>query len=167
MSTFNAPPSWPEPPSPDWVPPADWAPPLAWGPTPAGWRLRAEEHPGDNGPRPILPSEEVPASGARPPAQPADYPVTVHIPGQWEHHEVPENTHGFGPAPVRRSRPRLRMAVIILCLVLGILLATAAAIGFVMLARYGQENLPASAASLATAASLAARPLLPLRTRER
>ena len=148
MSTFNPPPRWPEPPEPGWQPPENWTPPREWGPAPAGWRLRAEDHPTSEAPgtpRPLVHSEDVPASGARPPRTPDTYPVTVHVPGQWEEHEVSETTYGFGPAPERRSRPRLRLAVIIGLLALGLLLAAATAFGFVQLARFGSEQLPSSA----------------------
>lgn len=143
---FNPPPAWPEPPHDGWAPPDGWRPELQWGPVPAGWRtwVPAEQvHPV---PAPLLESEEVPASGARPRPRVEDYPVTVLNPGMWSQNHLEAEDYGFGPEPPRTERPRLRLAVTIAVTVLGFLLAAATAVLFVRLADYAVTELPDRAA---------------------
>lgn len=102
---FNPPPNWPEPPHPDWQPPAGWRPDPSWGPVPAGWNLWIE----DGAPqvvrteRPLVASEQVPATGAGYQVPSSDYPVDVTLPGVFETVSAERLDHGFGPAP--RSEP--------------------------------------------------------------
>lgn len=48
MSTWNAPPNWPQP-EPGWRPPPGWKPDPAWGPAPEGWQFERGEGTGPQG----------------------------------------------------------------------------------------------------------------------
>lgn len=148
---FNPPPHWPEPADPSWEPPVSWHPDAAWGPVPAGWRLWAAPgrlSQGTDTPPPLAESEDIPASGARavmPGIEAHDYPVTVTMPGHWEEHETQAEDFGFGPAPERRDRPRLRLAMTLLVSLLGLLVAAGTVFVFLRLVRLAHEDLPAQA----------------------
>lgn len=138
---FNPPPNWPEPPHDGWLPPADFQPRFDWGPVPAGWRLwlpgrrLAKEQP------PLQPSENVPASGARPRPRVAHYPVTVANPGMWSLNHLEQEDYGFPEPRPERKRPRLRLGVTISVTVLGFLIAALTAVMFVWLVDFAVEDL--------------------------
>mgnify|MGYP007040921396 CR=1 FL=1 len=139
---FNPPPNWPEPPHDGWVPPADFRPQHEWGPVPAGWRLWLSERLPSRGEPPLQLSEDVPASGARPRPRVDTYPVSVLNPGMWSENHLQDEDYGFPPAKPVKNRPRLRLAMTILATVLGVLLAAATAVMFVMLTDFAVEKLP-------------------------
>lgn len=153
---FNPPPGWPEPPHDGWAPPDGWRPELQWGPVPAGWRtwVPAEQVHEVGGP--LLESEDVPASGARPRPRVQDYPVTVLNPGMWSQNHLEAEDFGFGPEKERRERPRLRLAVTITVTALGFLLAAATAILFVRLADFAVHDLPSRSSAAADLSAPAA-----------
>lgn len=138
---FNPPPSWPEPPHDGWRPPDGFQPPAAWGDVPAGWRLWVPQD-SPSGTAPLVDSEDVPASGARPRPRVQTYPVSVLNPGMWTENHLEDEDYGFPEPPARRERPRLRLAVTIVVTVLGFLLAAATVIGFVRLTSFAVEDLP-------------------------
>lgn len=144
---FNPPPHWPEPPTLGWIPPKGWRPDRAWGPVPAGWRLWVDPEASVVSGAPLLESEDVPASGARPRPRVPHYPVTVHNPGIWEDNPLESEDYGFGPAPEVRDRPRLRLAVTIVVAVLGLLVAVATTLLFVWLVHEGAMMIAVHAAS--------------------
>ncbi|MDO5661969.1 MAG: hypothetical protein Q4G40_04670 [Brachybacterium sp.] len=89
---------------------------------------------------PLLESEDVPASGARPIREEIPYPVEVTSPGnrRWlPRQDVTEDE--FGPVVPFRRRPRLRLAVIIIVTVSGLLFAAATAYLFIHLAREAES----------------------------
>lgn len=138
---FNPPPNWPEPPHEGWLPPEDFRPRPSWGPIPAGWRLWLSGRP-EAGPSPLMSSEDVPASGARPRERVDTYPVEVLNPGMWTQNHLQDEDYGFPPPKPYRSRPRLRLAVTIVVTVLGFLLAAATVLLFVWLTEFAIEDLP-------------------------
>lgn len=139
---FNPPPNWPEPPHEEWLPPADFRPAPAWGPVPAGWRLWTRNAAPTEQAAPLQDSEDVPASGARPRPRVDVYPVSVLNPGMWSENHLEEEDYGFPPATPRAVRPRLRLAMTIAVTALGLLLAAATAVGFVLLVDFAIEDLP-------------------------
>ena len=141
QQSFNPPPNWPEPPHDGWLPPADFRPQHSWGPVPAGWRLWFEDRTPSRGAGPLDDSEEVPASGARPRARVAQFPVAVLNPGMWSENHLQHEDYGFPPAKPRKHRPRLRLGMTITVTVLGLVLAALTAIMFVQLVDFGIDDL--------------------------
>ncbi|MGO1390001.1 hypothetical protein [Brachybacterium alimentarium] len=144
---FNPPPNWPEPPRDGWTPPTDFRPGPGWGPVPAGWRLwvsHGAQASQDAAAAPLLDSEDVPASGARPRDRVSTYPITVVNPGMWSHNHLEDEDYGFPPAKPVTDRPRLRLGVTITVTVLGFVLAALTAIAFVLLVGFAVDDLPAA-----------------------
>lgn len=144
---FNPPPNWPEPPRDGWVPPEDWLPRRAWGSVPAGWRLWVQEQPLVDAVSPLQPSEDVPASGARPRARIDAYPVDVLNPGMWSQNHLQDEDYGFPAPKPRRNRPGLRLGMTITATVLGLALAVATVFIFIEARRFAVDDLPGRAAS--------------------
>lgn len=107
---------------------------------------------------PLLDSEDVPASGARPRERVAQYPVTVHNPGIWEDNPLESEDYGFGPAPAERHRPGVRLAVTIVAATMGLLVAVATALLFVWIVRSGAEQVLDRSASQSLAHSVTSAP---------
>ncbi|MBV7412036.1 hypothetical protein KRX56_04695 [Dermabacteraceae bacterium TAE3-ERU27] len=89
---------------------------------------------------PIQLSEEVAASGSFPPAPPAEYPVTVYIPGVFSGGVADSALHGFPPppAPHPRAKQRRRAANVALML-LGVSGIVAATVTFTLLIQYASS----------------------------
>ena len=146
---FNPPPNWPEPPHDGWNPPADFRPQYTWGPIPAGWRLWVPEAAEGSGGSPLLDSEDVPASGARPRERVETYPVSVINPGMWSDNHLEDEDYGFPSAKPVTNRPKLRLGVTIAVTALGFVLAALTAVMFVLLVDFAIEDLPGSIAESA------------------
>lgn len=138
--TFNPPPNWPEPPQDGWIPPADFRPQYSWGPVPAGWRLWTQDT--THGDSPLVDSEDVPASGARPRQRVQDYPVAVLNPGMWSDNHLEDEDYGFPPAKQVTQRPKLRLGATITVTALGFVLAALTTVMFVLLVDFAIEDLP-------------------------
>lgn len=147
---FNPPPDWPEPPHEEWTPPSGWRPRWQWGAVPAGWRTWVDGQPRSERPSPLLESEDVPASGARPRDRVDKYPVTVATPGMWSHNHLDSEDYGFAPEKPVRRRPRLRLGVTIAVTVIGFLIAAATAVLFVWLTDFAVNDLPGTVSSAAS-----------------